>query len=643
MSTEPFIAKFNDTLVFTPEDLEPIDRINIGDTRKEQGKYNKRGLSTEDIVKSKLKRLYHNIAKPKRRYFSMDLYDPVLQVRFEIKYESFHRTSSADVKFIRDVLLNPGESMYIYINLGCSDMPTIRYYHDNIYIVNGRRLTWDMLYNLHESALERLNQSNDNGYALLRWWREEETRQKIDYAVKEYIRVHGDELTRKAQKEAKAFNTMLQQLRSSIANEHFVQPIDMDAIFSTIPEEDDTDIQTIEWNEKDILEAGDCIQESVATTESYEKAIETPQSNALSYDDILSAMLKDVDRRTDIETERDVVNYLTEVPYIQKLLCTIGCLPTYFFNRFVEICTHKGIRVTHTQKNIYSLFPADLLDKQRRQYKLDGSRKMRTNIRTLAYKAAVRSAITSNPKRKRFDINDNDTDVSIFINSAEYIESIEHTQRSDDHDLSIVEPFSENAFVHIDRPTGKVITAMKEESTYPLMLRLAKSFAAYVNENGTTGREGSYFQVTLDDGNTVEYNMLRVIESVRETNAGLYHRMNTEWFNERLYDNDLRKTNRRVMLWTELCIERRLNFTQFNAILGANGPCDLHTILAVLVNNQRKNSKNNPEYAKNRTPEERAELNAFVQSKLHDIERHQLDIKENGHGGFTSCISAVKR
>ena len=647
MFTEPFVAKFNDSLVFTPEDLEPLDKMHINDTRNELGKYNVRGLSAEELVKTKFGTLFRELRKPERRYFSMDLHDPVLQVRVEIKYENFYRTTSADVKFIRDVLLNPGESMYIYINLGCPDMPTIRYYHDNIYIINGRRLTWDMLYNLHTSALERLNQSNDNGYALLRWWHEEEFHRKLNYAVKDYIRNHTDEIIARAREEAANINKLLQQLRATIENpkSKAAEPIDMIATFSTAqPEEDELDIPAIEWDEDDsTAEPPNTIQTMTAVIDSSDApAISDSQSDVLSYDDILSAMFNDIDKRSDIETERDVVAYLTEVPYIQKLLCTIGCLPAYFFNRFVEICNHKNIRVTHAQKSINSLFPPDVLDKKRRQYKLEGGRKVRTCVRTFVYTPALRASITGNPKLKRFDLNGQETDISIFINSTEYIEAMRSTKASD-QDLSLIEALPATSFVHISKPSGNTITAMKSEETYPLMFRIARSFANYVNEHGTTGREYAYFRIANNDGSIADYNVMRVLDSIRDSNVTLYRRINAEWFNERLYDADIKRTNRCVMKWVNWCIEHKINFTEFTAILGANGPSDLHTILAILVNNQRKNSKNNPEYAKNRTTAEKEELNAFVRSKLRDIEKYQLDLKKNSNGNFTSCISAAKR
>lgn len=646
MSTEPFVAKFNDTLVFTPEDLEPLDTFKIDEHGHSPGKCNVRGLSAQQLVLTKFNTIFKTIDKPKNRYFSMDLYDPVLQVRIEIKYEKTYRSSSADIKFIRDVLLHPGESMYIYINLGCPDMPTIRYYHDNIYIINGRRLTWDMLYDIHESALERLNKSIDNSYALLRWWQKNELKRKINDSVDEYIRNNKDEIISRAREEAASINKLLQQLRATIENpEPKAEPIDMIATFSTVqPEEDELDIPAIEWDEDEsTAEQSNTIQTTTAVIESSDvHTTSDSQSDALSYDDILSAMLNDTDKRSDIETERDVVTYLTEVPYIQKLLCTIGCLPAYFFNRFVEICNHKNICVTHAQKSINSLFPPDVLDKKRRQYKLEGDRKVRTCVRTFVYTPALRASITGNPKLKRFDLNGQETDISIFINSTEYIEAMRSTKASD-QDLSLIEALPATSFVHINKPSGNVVTAMKSEETYPLMFRIARSFANYVNEHGTTGREYAYFRIANDDGSIADYNVMRVLDSIRDSNVTLYRRINTEWFNERLYDADIKRTNRCVMKWINWCIEHRINFTEFTAILGANGPSDLHTILAILVNNQRKNSKNNPEYAKNRTNAEKEELNTFVRSKLRDIEKYQLDLKKNTNGNFTSCISAAKR
>lgn len=642
MSTEPFVAKFNDSLVFTPEDLEPLDTFKIDEYGHSPGKCNVRGLSAQQLVLTKFGSIFKTIDKPKNRYFSMDLYDPILQVRVEIKYEKTYRSASADLKFIRDILLNPGESMYIYINLGCMDMPTIKYYRDNIFLINGRRLTWDMLYNIHMSALDRLNHSVDSAYALLNAYRDAENQRKIDDAIRIYLRNHLSDERKKLNEQLSSFQSLFEQMKEI---DNHTQPIDMIATFSTVqPEEDELDIPAIEWDEDDSdVEQPNTIQTTTAVIESSDvRAISDSQSDVLSYDDILTAMLNDTDKRSDIETERDVVTYLTEVPYIQKLLCTIGCLPAYFFNRFVEICNHKNIRVTHAQKSINSLFPTNALDKKRRQYKLEGDRKVRTCVRTFVYTPALRSSITGNPKLKRFDLNGQDTDISIFINSTEYIEAMRSTKTSD-QDLSSIKPFPATSFVHIDKPSGNVVTAMKSEETYPLMFRIARSFANYVNEHGTTGREYAYFRIADDNGAIADYNVMRVLDSIRDSNETLYRRINSEWFNERLFDADMKRTNRCVMKWINWCIEHRTNFTEFTAILGANGPSDLHSILAVLVNNQRKNSKNNPEYAKNRTNAEKEELNSFVRSKLRDIEKYQLDLKKNTNGNFTSCISAAKR
>ena len=642
MSTEPFVAKFNDSLVFTPEDLEPLDTFKIDEYGHSPGKCNVRGLSAQQLVLTKFGSIFKTIDKPKNRFFSMDLYDPILQVRVEIKYEKTYRSASADLKFIRDILLNPGESMYIYINLGCMDMPTIKYYRDNIFLINGRRLTWDMLYNIHMSALDRLNHSVDSAYALLDAYRDAENQRKIDDAIRIYLRNHLSDEHKKLNEQLSSFQSLFEQMKEI---DNHTQPIDMIATFSTVqPEEDELDIPAIEWDEDDSdVEQPNTIQTTTAVIESSDvRAISDSQSYVLSYDDILTAMLNDTDKRSDIETERDVVTYLTEVPYIQKLLCTIGCLPAYFFNRFVEICNHKNIRVTHAQKSINALFPSNVLDKQRRQYKLEGNRKIRTSIRTFVYTPATRASIVGNPKLKRFDLNGQETDLSIFINSTEYTEAMRSTKASD-QDLSLIEALPATSFVHISKPSGNAITAMKSEETYPLMFRIAKSFADYVNEYGTTGREYAYFRIADDNGVISDYNVMRVLDSIRDSNETLYRRINAEWFNERLYDADIKRTNRCVMKWINWCIEHRINFTKFTAILGANGPSDLHTILAILVNNQRKNSKNNPEYAKNRTTAEKEELNTFVKSKLRDIEKYQLDLKKNTNGNYTSCISAAKR
>lgn len=65
----------------------------------------------------------------------MDLYDPVKKVRIEVKNKKDGAINNEDEKFLKDVINNPDDTVYIYINMANKKMLSRNI--NNIYFING--------------------------------------------------------------------------------------------------------------------------------------------------------------------------------------------------------------------------------------------------------------------------------------------------------------------------------------------------------------------------------------------------------------------------------------------------------------------------------------------------------------------------
>ena len=131
MLSKAEIASFalhNDDYIFTESDLKPFDDIALTNNVDVLcSASNTRGLSVERLVKDKLSVIFNHLYKPTDMKNTMDLYDPNMRVRIEIKYENSFTKVTIDKKFGIDSKVDiDGANIYVYINLGCKEMPTIR-------------------------------------------------------------------------------------------------------------------------------------------------------------------------------------------------------------------------------------------------------------------------------------------------------------------------------------------------------------------------------------------------------------------------------------------------------------------------------------------------------------------------------------
>ena len=116
----------------------------------------RRGEAAEEFAKTVFSQFFPNIQRT-HKIHCMDLYDPILKVRIEVKYEE--KFSKNDIeKFYRDISLNSDDNLYILINLKqCKDVKTKFNFPNRYLILNVEDATEDYLIMLKES-LEHSNE-----------------------------------------------------------------------------------------------------------------------------------------------------------------------------------------------------------------------------------------------------------------------------------------------------------------------------------------------------------------------------------------------------------------------------------------------------------------------------------------------------
>ena len=135
--------RFDDSLVFTQEDYDELKAYTSSKSDE-----NKRGRSAELVVFDKFKRLFPNMKHMNNANGRMDLHDSDMRLRIEVKYKSTASILSPDRKFAED-MINWDDNLYLFINFGKDDMPTIVRVLKRAYMINAKYFRWMDMYNIY--------------------------------------------------------------------------------------------------------------------------------------------------------------------------------------------------------------------------------------------------------------------------------------------------------------------------------------------------------------------------------------------------------------------------------------------------------------------------------------------------------------
>lgn len=629
MLSKAEIASFalhNDEYIFTESDLKPFDDILLTGKITDLGSLcNPRGLSVEQLVKDKLSKVFGHLYKPTDEQNAMDLYDPNMRVRIEIKYENSFTRVTIDKKFGIDSKVDiDGANLYLYINLGCKAMPTIRHYHTNMFIINGRRLTWDLLYGIYLEANALLSPDSDSTLVLLRkidWLAE---KRRFDDAVKQYVEKHNTELREQLECEIERFAIATDELNKRI--DHYR-----------------SELRRIQSNPL----VGTCsvnyIQESTLHIDSEYEPINTDDSStALDVCqpvDIITQMIMQ-SKIAGIETEMDAFNYLINVPFIQKLLCEYGCVKEYFYNRLTEICTANGIKCTYKPVNILNIFGKRIRKGYRQFIINDNGQRIETSNEAIGYTTEERARVQQTQTYNSY------TDLSSYFNSPELLSVLNRATESavditmnDYAVLNSIEPIPFDRFVRVDNDTNAV-GSIKAKNKRTLLLQLLKTYSTIIGFD-YPGRENSCVRYTNEHGGVTVYNMQSVFKNLYKDDPSLFKAINDRWFDLRAYDKTLSlydKLTRSI----DVCVNNDIPFKDYRAAFGERGTTDLHHKLSEILKNHGKTKRT--ANAAPLTSEERLRLESFIIERLQRINNNRLSIKRNTTTGKNeNCIPMTMR
>lgn len=624
-------ALHNDDYIFTESDLKPFDDIALTNNVDVLcSASNTRGLSVERLVKDKLSVIFGHLYKPTDMKNAMDLYDPNMRVRIEIKYENSFTKVTIDKKFGIDSKVDiNGANIYLYINLGCKEMPTIRHYHTNIFIINGRRLTWDLLYGIYLEANALLSSDSDSTLVLLRkidWLTE---KRLFDDSVKRYAEKHNAELREQLEREIERF---------AIATDELNKRIDQYR----------SELRHIQSNPLGNQLSNACnvnrIQESMLQIDSESEPISADViSDVLDVcqpeADIIAQMIAQ-SKTANIKTEMDAFNYLINVPFIQKLLCEYGCVKEYFYNRLTEICTANAIECTYRPANILNIFGKRIRKGYRQFIINDNGQRIETSNEAIGYTAEERARVqqtqTYNPH----------TDLSSYFTSPELMSVLNRATESavditinDYAILDGIDPIPSDRFVRVDNDTNAV-SSIKAKNKRAFLLQMLKTYATIIGFD-YPGRENSCVCYTNEHGGSTIYNMQSIFKNLYKDDPSLFKAINDRWFDLRAYDKTLSlydKLTRSI----DVCIKNDIPFKDYRAAFGERGTTDLHHKLSEILKNHGKTKRS--ANAASLTSEERLRLESFISERLQRINDNRLSIKRNATTGKNeNCIPITMR
>ena len=624
MLTKREIHKFalhNDERVFSEDDLKPFDDMSseggVGETRS---LCNLRGLATERLVQEKLSKIFNHLEKIEdNSSFAMDLYDPVMHVRVEVKYENKYTKVTINNKFGRDRRIDEdGANLFIYINLGCREMPTIRHYHTNAFIINGRRLTWDLLYGIYLEANAILSSNSDTTLTCMKLIDKVNEKRRFKEAVMRYVKKQKGEVYADLRRQKHEFELALEEVNKlKDTYERKLKELQANPLLGSAPITVSEDIEDIDVSSiSPVLDEPDPIE----SNRSY---------------DIVSLMINS-SKAANLTTEMDAFNYLINVAFMQKLLCEYGCVKEYFYNRLVEICTVNNIKTSYNLANILNIF-GNKIRRGYRQFIINSNgQRIETRNEAIGYTAAERENV-----RKNLLAYNELTDISFYFDSPEFCavknraaltaaNTSEHVRNM----MSSIQVLPPERFVRVD--TGEPLTtSIKAKHKRDFLLQLLKSYASLIGYD-YPARDDSCIQYTDEHGGITYYNMQSVLKNLYRDDADLYKAINDEWFDLRAYDPTLPIYDK-IVRSIEICIRDNVPFRDYRAAFGERGATDLHHKLCELLKNHGKTRKGtiNTRFME----DERRNLMQFIAERLDVIKRGNLHIKRNPTTGKNErCI-----
>lgn len=363
--------RYNDSLIFTPKDLEDLDIYESSSQYKQSNDYiNKRGLSAEDVVFPKLQQIFVNLTRcPKNGY--MDFYDPSLGLRFDVKYIKNPSKNTVTKSFVSDVLSCPRDKLFIWFNMGEEESSMIRHTTHNIYMINGRKIRWSDIYAIRMDLDTTRRNTINIAAEMIEIARIQEEESRLNARFDLLVKTEFDKRIAQRERsyeflakellntinELAAINKNLEESRqiitaiTQILTEKQKNMLKLNGLLlpeinePVIVTNDDENVLTIpelRWDESSDDNASSCSK--TISEESIDIAVENNTQDPSSFD-------------VDDVPENDSIVAFIHTPVMKRLLVELGVPYPYFKQEYKAFCdSNKGMHINPVVNNKDRLF-----------------------------------------------------------------------------------------------------------------------------------------------------------------------------------------------------------------------------------------------------------------------------------------------
>lgn len=633
--------KFDTSNVFTDEEMQLLASFDDREDKNDPANsfINSRGLTAQRTVLRKFNYIFPNMAAcPKGG--NMDMYDPVTNIRVEVKYLAKSFVYGTDLKFTLELDYNRDDNLFIWINMGDREMSMYRRLFGNVCIVNGYYLRWCDLYNMYHEIKTLHNYHMKNTVLLHQHLEYVRLKSMIDQKVNERVEAElesriGDRIALtdsliediKTIRETNAeLTTRADDYRSLLTN-----------IFELLNDAQKHQLLSRNLNLTEFM--------NVAAFEERMNVISTAPANIGDDTHNMDTSMVPDQRNTSIE---DFINQ----QWVTDTLYHYGMPYSFFTTEYERYCRSHGrtIDTVIRKKDALTKRFADMLEQT------NGTRRLSANINGILRLTNKRAIIFNNTYSET--IKDHVTDYrqmedNPYLRSADYQSVVDGVKTASDSindiDYTTV-PDRSDRIRFIDPSTGR--SRIKEgcgesrkfNGNYFDIITFYKAYSILLtNEPDIKRTRKNAFVEYEYKGETVTINVSRWTEMLSTKNPGLHAYINENCFNRSCFTRDLsdvKVCTKYIVDAIEDAVAKRINFEKYEIKLSSRAGC-LKTVCYKLICNGGDETRVEWVGLLRNDPEAMESIRACIIKNFDEIRKYKLDIFKSSAKSTSSCISAI--
>ena len=633
--------KFDTSNVFSEEELRALESFDERIDKSETSNVyvNSRGLAAQKIVLDKFSVIFPNM-KGCPRGGNMDMYDPLTNIRVEVKYNTKSFIYSVDAKFILETNYNSDDNLFIWINMGDKNMTTYRRLFDKICIVNGHYLRWCDLYNMYHE-IKTLHDNNMKNTILLHDHLKY-VRQKAMIEQEVNRRMEAELETRIADKIALTESLIEDLKHMREKNEQITARAD--------------DYHAIIMNVFDILNDAQKHQlcsrnldlSEFMDVEAFEQRMNTISMTTA----IIGGDTEEIDTSM-VPKQRDttIMDFINQ-QWVMDTLYHYGMPYNFFATEYEKYCRSHGREINpiiHKKNNLVTEY-REFFDQT------NGTRRLSGNVNGVLIPTNKRAIIFNNTYAE--SIKDRITDYrnmenNPYLRSAEYRSVVDgiitSSESINDIDYNTI-PDHSKKIRFIDPSVGRSRIkdgcgeSKKFNGNYYDIITFFKAYTMLLKEEPDVKRTRKNAFIEYEHkGEIITINASRWIEMLSNKNPGLHRYINENCFNRSCFTRDLGDVNvckQYIIDAIEDAVAKRTNFEKYEIKLSSRAGC-LKTVLYKIICNSGDESRVEWVGLIRNDPDAMEAIRDCIIRHFDEIRKHKLDIFKSGPRTKCSCISPI--